>query len=161
MKFLPFFAIALVGFFSVGEISAQKVPTLEFYYGAQCPHCHEEKKWFPTLKKMYPDLKIQEYEVWNNPQNQKKAQARLEELGQKLSGVPTNIIDNEIIVGFDQNKILEIMATKYGAPLEVTAEVSEVNFWTNLEDFLSSNGIFVVITVIVLGVVGVMFGRKN
>lgn len=161
MKYLSILAVAMAGFFAVDDTFAQRMPVLELYYGAECPHCHDEKKWLPTLQKMYPDLKIEEYEVWHNPENQKKAQARLEELGQKFSGVPTNVIDEEIIVGFDKNKILAVMNSKFGAPAEISEEVSDVTFWSNLEDFLSSNGIFVVITVIVLGVVGVLFGRKQ
>lgn len=107
------------GFFSLftaPEVSAQQAPVMEFYHGAECPHCHAEKKWFPTLLSYYPDLVIEEYEVWHAPENQKKMQARLKELGKTSGGVPTNIIGDSVIVGFNPEGILAALEANYGPP---------------------------------------------
>jgi len=115
-----------VGFLLIGIIgnphivSAQTAPVLEFFYGAECPHCHEEKKWFPTLKKLYPSLEIREYEVWHNTKNKKIWERRMAELNKKPSGVPTNIFEDEVLVGFDKKKILEILKQKLGPPKDIS-----------------------------------------
>ncbi len=105
------------------ESSVLIIPTLEFFHGAECPHCHEEKAWFPQLKALYPNLVIKEYEVWHNPENKKLMKKRLEELNETSSGVPTNIIENEVLVGFSSKKLLALIEKKYGKP---TGKVSDV-----------------------------------
>lgn len=98
------------------EISAQKIPVLEFFYGAECPHCHKEKAWFPELRKLYPNVEIREYETWHSAENQALMKKRLEEIGGESNGVPTNIIGDELVVGFSAERILSLMEKHYGAP---------------------------------------------
>lgn len=95
---------------------AQRMPTLELYHGRDCPHCHKELAWLPDLQAMYPDLKVEKYEVWYDAANQQRFDKRMQSLGQKASGVPTNIINDEVIVGFDKESILALMKKHYGNP---------------------------------------------
>lgn len=139
------------------ETSAQQIPKMEFYHGAECPHCHEEKKFFPTLKQMYPDLQIETFEIWHNPENKLKAEKRMAELGQKLEGVPTNIIANEVVVGFQKEKILELLQKHYGAPQSVTDTPLEHE---PEESSLSKIIIGLVLAGVLIGT-GLFFGRKN
>jgi len=104
---------------------AQKIPVLELYHGRDCPHCHKELAWLPELQKMYPDLKIEKYEVWFDQANQKQFDERMSSLGQKASGVPTNIINDEIIVGFDKEGILALMEKNYGKPQVIEKSVEK------------------------------------
>lgn len=99
---------------------AQAIPRMEFFYGAECPHCHDEMKWFPELEKMYPDLEIQKYEVWHDAANKVLWQQRMQEFGMKTGGVPTNIIGNDIVVGFDPNRIVDAFEKNYGPPAQTT-----------------------------------------
>ncbi len=96
---------------------AQWAPVLEFFHGAECPHCHEEKKWFPELEKLYPDLEIRSYEVWHNDENKLLWRQRMAELGQEAQFVPTNIIQNDVIVGFKPKEIIEALYKNYGPPV--------------------------------------------
>ena len=85
-----------------------------------CPHCQKEKKWHPILKAMFPNLTINQYEVWHNPKNQELLQKRLDEIGKESSGVPTNIIGEEVITGFNPEGIVKAITKVYGVkPLEV------------------------------------------
>jgi len=105
----------LVGMWS-GTTSAQQIPTMEFFYGAECPYCHDEMKWFPELKEMYPDLEIKQYEVWHNVENKILWGHRMKEMGTKATNVPTNIIGNDIIVGFNSEAILASLEKHFGPP---------------------------------------------
>ncbi len=98
------------------EVRAQQLPVLEFYHGAECPHCHREKEWFPELKKMYPSLEIREFEVWHDAENKKLWAQRMAEFDMKPTGVPTNIFEDTVIVGFDKQAILDAIAKSLGAP---------------------------------------------
>ena len=112
--------------------NAQPVPTLDFYYGATCPHCHDEMEWFPELQKLYPDLKINKYEVWLDPQNKKKMEDQLESLGESFLGVPVNIIESESITGYDQAVLLDLLKKNYGAPTEgiqITRQSTSESDW--------------------------------
>jgi len=102
----------------IDKTQAQQIPIIELYYGAECPHCHDEIKWFPTLKKLYPDLKIQEFEVWHNPENQQHWVQRMTDIGMKPTGVPTNIIGDEAVVGFNPAEIISVLKRHYGPPVD-------------------------------------------
>lgn len=78
-----------------------KPPVLEVYHGAECPHCHKELKWLEGVQKEHPNLEVELYEVWHDSANALKWQARLQDLGQEATGVPTNVIGDQVIVGFD------------------------------------------------------------
>ncbi|MCF7830796.1 hypothetical protein K9M41_02265 [Candidatus Gracilibacteria bacterium] len=125
MKKLLFgLGFVLLGFLgTTNNVQAQRAVTMEFYHGAECPHCHEERQWFPELKKMYPDIQIKEFEVWHNPQNKALWTQRMRELGMVPTGVPTNIIGNEAIVGFNAPGILALLEKHFGPPLDPKAKV--------------------------------------
>ena len=78
-----------------GVVSAQAIPTLDFFHGRECPHCQNQKKWFPELKKAYPDIVINEYEVWHDVANQALWAERLAEFDQEPRSVPTNITSDK------------------------------------------------------------------
>lgn len=106
-------AVALFG----GMTQAQQVPTLELFYGAECPHCHEEMEWLEVVREGYPDLVVEKYEVWHDATNRKLWQSRMAELDEKAQGVPTNIIGGDtVVVGFERGKIQRILEEKYGIP---------------------------------------------
>ncbi len=97
-----------------------ETPVLDFFHGKECPHCQKEKKWHPILKAMFPNIQINEYEVWHDEKNQALLQTRLDALGKISNGVPTNIIGNEVITGFDAKGIIKAITKTYGIePLEV------------------------------------------
>ena len=130
-KFL--FLLSFV-FFLPSYVTAQQSPVLEFYHGAECPHCHEEKKWFPELREMYPSLEIQEFEVWHDEKNKDRWIQRLAAYGMEPRAVPTNIFENEVIVGFDKKRMLELFRTKIGPPKKVP-KIVEKGVWQKIKDY--------------------------
>jgi len=109
-----------------GEPVIEEGIVLELYYGHSCPHCHDEMEWLPKLQKIYPDLKVQEFEIWNNATNKKFLEKRLNHLNKKFIGVPTNIIGDEVIVGFDKERIVDVLIKKFGPPqTEKTTDTGE------------------------------------
>lgn len=120
MRKLVFFFCALF-LTGISVAQAQRIPTLQIFYGEECPHCHEELKWLPEIQKMYPDLRIEKYKVWHDAQNKTLWRERLAELGQKPLGVPTNIIGDEAVIGFMPAKIRDALVRQYGEPAQECA----------------------------------------
>jgi len=97
-----------------------QTPVLDFFHGAECPHCQKEKRWHPVLRAMFPGIKINQYEIWHHPENQELLQKRLDELGKESTGVPTNIIGEDVVTGFSAETIVKAITKTYGIePLKV------------------------------------------
>ena len=139
-------------------VQAQQIPTLDFFQGRECPHCQNQKKWLPTLRLAYPDIVINEYEVWHDTENQAIWAARLAEIGETPSGVPSNIIGDTHITGFSPARIVAALEANYGPPaVDILAmEVEEAE----------PEGLDLVLILIVLGGLGLaggiaFFGKKS
>jgi hypothetical protein len=115
-------------------------PILYFFHGAECPHCHNEKKFFPELRAMYPQLKIKEFEIWHHPENKILLEGRLANLNQKYQGVPTNIINNQVFVGFQKDNILKYLKSTLGEPqIKISREIH--NNSQNSNKYLTEHGL--------------------
>ena len=130
-KFIFWLAL---GLFLPSLTSAQQLPVLEFFHGEECPHCHEEREWFPTLKQMYPSLEIRQFEVLHNAKNRDIWEQRMADFDMEPTAVPTNIFEDEVLVGFNKDKLLNIFREKLGPPKQVqeTSEKEEIedpDFW--------------------------------
>jgi len=160
--------ILVSAIFLMGDVAfAQQVQVLELFHGAECPHCHKEKAWLPELKEQFPNLEIREYEVWHNDENKVLFTERMKELGETPQGVPTNIIGDQVIVGFQQDKIIAALSGESTSIPEVNNEqpakeenVAPENVPT--EGAESGNNLIVLGGIILLLLVaGVFFARKN
>ncbi len=78
---------------------------LYFFEGQGCPHCAKMKSYLEGLKNDYPDLKVYDFEVYFNAENQALFRKMAEAYGTDTSGVPTIFIDNEVIVGENFEKV--------------------------------------------------------
>ncbi len=100
--------------FTKSEIKENKI-NLYLFYGEECPHCEEERKWLKQIEKDYKDyVDIYYYEVWHNKKNANiKKQVKAEfEITEK--GVPLTIVGEDYFIGFSdvvgsriENKIKE------------------------------------------------------
>ena len=108
-----------------GVANAQQMPILDLFYGAECPHCHDELEWLETVLEFHPELKINKYEVWHDQGNQALMQMRLRELGKSASGVPVNIIGDQVIVGFQREAILDKLKKSYGLDCDLSCTKEE------------------------------------
>lgn len=72
------------------------------YSTPTCPFCIRAKQFLTDNKMQFEDIDVSE--------NQDKAQDMIKKSGQM--GVPVIDIDGEIIVGFDKEKIKEVLGLK-------------------------------------------------
>lgn len=70
-----------------------------FFYGEECPHCHEVKPLILSLQEKYPDVEFQVLETWHNETNYKLSESLHKKLGVSSPGVPEVIIGDTVLVG--------------------------------------------------------------
>jgi hypothetical protein len=109
----------------LGGANAQQMPVLDLFYGAECPHCHEEIEWLKKVQLSHTELKVNKYEVWHNNANQLLMQQRLLELGEKPIGVPLNIIGKTVIIGFQRQEILNALKDTYALDCDYSCTSEE------------------------------------
>lgn len=86
--------------FNVFGLEEEKVK-LYLFYGDGCPHCADEKEFLDSIDDKYPNLEIIKNEVWYNDENSLLLDKLEKELKITRSGVPTTIIGEEVIVGYN------------------------------------------------------------
>lgn len=114
-KFIIQFSIGISLLLS--SASAQQAQVLEMFHGEECPHCQAQMRWLPQLEAAYPALEIRKYEVWHNAENQALMANRLNEIGETSTGVPTNIVEGEVVTGFNPEGLVALLEKNYGAPV--------------------------------------------
>ena len=72
---------------------------LYFFEGQGCPHCARMKSFVEGLKSDYPDLKVYDFEVYFNAENQALFRKMAEAYGVNSNGVPAIFIGEEAIFG--------------------------------------------------------------
>ncbi len=85
-----------------------------FFWGDGCPHCAEEELFLESLVQNYPQIKIQDYEVWYDKANQEILKKVADVMGFKPEGVPITIIGEEIWIGFREQYKAEMKAAVIG-----------------------------------------------
>ena len=97
---LFFLTIFLFGGFLSANAQEQEPLNIYFFWGEGCPHCESEKPFLTKMEQKYPQIKVQQFEVWNNAENRKL----LIEFGKKLnadvSGVPFTVIGEHYVIGW-------------------------------------------------------------
>ena len=89
---LPFYVFAL----------EDDTLTLYFFHGDGCPHCAEEEQFLVTLQEEYPELVIEQYEVWYNDENADLLAKVNDAFSITRTGVPTNVIGSTVISGYSE-----------------------------------------------------------
>jgi thiol-disulfide isomerase/thioredoxin len=74
------------------EPSAQGNVTVYFFYGEECPHCHNVMPFIQNISKKYPDVDFRILETWHNETNQAISLSLHEKLGIQSAGVPEVIV---------------------------------------------------------------------
>ncbi len=98
--------IVVFGFLFGSVLKTEKVSAVEkevniyFFWGEGCSHCVKEKPFLEKLEKKYPEVKVYNFEVWGNKDNQ----GLLVEIGKRLnaniSGVPFTVIGEKYFIGW-------------------------------------------------------------
>lgn len=73
---------------------------LTLFWGDGCPHCADEKAWLEEAEDEYPDLEVQQYEVWYDEDNRALLIETAEEMGFEPSGVPVTIVGDRHWIGW-------------------------------------------------------------
>jgi thiol-disulfide isomerase/thioredoxin len=104
--FIVYIVIASVGsvFFFPFSVNAQEIiadhPILYLFWGHGCPHCEKEKEYLKDIQESYPELEIRLFEVWDDVENRKFAQAMRQAYDAKTSSVPMTFLGRWTITGF-------------------------------------------------------------
>ena len=116
------FILSLLFAFTFFSPLAQAKTVVEFYHGAECPHCHDQIKWMEQHN-LSKKLEIQKYEVWHNSDNAKKQQAAIKRLGLPINvgNVPLTVVGDDYVIGFKPHKLQDLL----GLPNESLADVSD------------------------------------
>jgi thiol-disulfide isomerase/thioredoxin len=105
---LVVFGLVLSAAYVISDIMGKSSPSpalpasgtpVYFFYGEECPHCHEVMPFITNLSKKYPEANIQVLEVWHNQTNQETYQSVLKSLNRAPSGVPVVVIGETVLVG--------------------------------------------------------------
>lgn len=104
--FKVIFAFLFFFLLSINSVSAKEKVKLYFFHGSGCPHCAEEEKFLKKAINKY-DIKIVEYEVWNNEDNQVLMEEVKNKFNIKENGVPLTIIGNTYKIGYTEDDDLE------------------------------------------------------
>jgi cytochrome c biogenesis protein CcdA/glutaredoxin len=98
---------------------------LVIFYGQGCPHCSKLRLFLDEKIIQYPNLKIHEYEVYQNNSNRILFQDISKKFDTEMGGVPTVFIDEKVIIGFSnsigkqiEDEIINCRDKYCGNPLE-------------------------------------------
>ncbi len=73
-----------------------------FFWGDGCPHCEEAKPFLKGLAARYPNVVVEDYEVWYNAENQERFEEMAASQGVEVRGVPAFFIGDRYFVGFNE-----------------------------------------------------------
>lgn len=96
--------VALI--FPLQGVLAQDSPVVNvyFFWGSGCPHCEKEKPFLDQMAQKYPQLVINQFEVWNNSENRQLMIEFGKKLNANVSGVPFTVIGEHYVIGWlDEN----------------------------------------------------------
>ncbi|MDD1680283.1 MAG: hypothetical protein LUQ35_01600, partial [Methanoregula sp.] len=99
----------LLGAYLLNIIPSAPVPetqsgniTVYFFYGTECPHCHNVTPYVESLRDKYPDVSFRFLEIWHDETNNSFHRLLNHKLGLEASGVPQVIVGNVSLLGEDK-----------------------------------------------------------
>ena len=84
---------------STNSIFTERTVTVYFFYGEECPHCHNVMPFIQNISKKYPNVDFLILETWHNETNQALSTSLHQKLGMQSAGVPEVIVGNVSLVG--------------------------------------------------------------
>jgi cytochrome c biogenesis protein CcdA/glutaredoxin len=94
------------------------------FWGDGCPHCAVEKDFLDELTARHPQVRVEDYEVWNDAANRERLAAVATDLGFEPAGVPVTVVGDRYWIGFDEQTGREIeaaVAVLVGGPAPANA----------------------------------------
>ena len=100
-KLAKILLILLFTIFLVKPAFAQEEQVnIYFFWGEGCPHCAYEKSFLEKLEERYPEVKIYDFEIWNNSDNRELLVEVGKKLNANISGVPFTVIGEKHVSGW-------------------------------------------------------------
>jgi len=105
-KFIPSIKVLLIVlaavplFFASETVFAQPDINVYFFNGEGCPHCAAEQAFLESIGADYPNLKIHDYEVYYNNENQALFIEVAKQLNVDTGAIPFTVIGEEYFIGF-------------------------------------------------------------
>ncbi len=87
---------------------SNSVVYIYFFWGDGCPHCAKAKPFLESLAAKYPEVKLQEYEVYYDPAGQKAFTNIAQKYGLENLYVPTMFIDQYYLQGYSEEMDADI-----------------------------------------------------
>ncbi len=84
---------------------------LLLFWGDGCPHCEREQEFLDELEERWPDLVVEQYEVWYDTENRALFKATADALSFEARSVPTTIVGERVWVGFSDSIAEQIELT--------------------------------------------------
>jgi thiol-disulfide isomerase/thioredoxin len=86
---------------STEVIQPQKLVTVWFFYGEECPHCHELIPYIQNLSQKYPEADVRILEVYHNAANQQMYLRINRQAGvdTEMVTVPEVVVENSTLSG--------------------------------------------------------------
>ena len=78
--------------------------TVYYFYGTECPHCHNVTPYIESLRQKYPDVDFQILEIWHNDTNNALLTLLNHKLGRENGGIPEVIVGNISLLGENEIK---------------------------------------------------------
>jgi cytochrome c biogenesis protein CcdA/thiol-disulfide isomerase/thioredoxin len=73
------------------------------FWGDGCPHCAVQKPFLAELESVYPQVRVQAFEVWYRPENRNIFRQMAARAGLEPGGVPVTFIGEQVWVGFHES----------------------------------------------------------
>jgi thiol-disulfide isomerase/thioredoxin len=80
-------------------VNSPAAGTVYFFYGEECPHCHEVRPFIDNLSQKYPDVEFRMLETWHNDTNNALSVSFNRQLGVTQTGVPEVIVGDTALFG--------------------------------------------------------------
>ena len=97
------FGIVVFFMFICCVFADEKTLNLYLFYGDGCPHCKQMHEYLDEYLDGKGNLKLYEYEIYNNVDNANKLKDIIAILDTDSKGVPFLIIGNNVITGYAEN----------------------------------------------------------
>jgi thiol-disulfide isomerase/thioredoxin len=88
--------------------SGEPALVITFFWGDGCPHCADEEPFLQELISQYPQIQLNEYEVYNSSENRDYLYSFGDAMGFEVTGIPVTIIGDQYWSGFGDNTAAEI-----------------------------------------------------
>jgi glutaredoxin len=103
-RWLLAMVVGLVLFFTPRAVPAESPsagPVLDVFVREGCPHCAAAEVYLQELQQAHPALEVRRHQIEGDPRARRELQEISRRAGIRTPGVPTFVIGDTVLVGFD------------------------------------------------------------